>query len=433
MSAGLSRWVLLLLLLLLGTVVASILVANPLMPDAAELNDVKVDPPARPPVSPALRALLARAHRAPPAPVVERAQERLRAGDWPEAPAELARTLDALAPPLEEARAALLAPGCHPEEEHRMGEEPPPGKQVRYDGLLRTARQLMLRACARAALGSPAPAANELAALQRRLLELERRCSPGLIAAMVLHVAVGVVEQGLALLLSHPGLAEESSRLVWERLLASEVRPSPVPDALRWEVRFQRGLVDALERRDEPTGGPPLVWPWYSREGTLALIDQLGRRTIWLAERPLTDSKAWSARFPEEEYLARLERQPRPLVYFRHNAIGKILLALGPDLRKYVLKWHQARCLAIARRTRLVRELLARRRPVPDEALRPARDPRTGSLFRGDEQGAVCGFPAAYARGSDPALVAGARTVPLAPAPHAAEPTSAPTPRRLAP
>jgi hypothetical protein len=425
------RWVLFPVLLLFAAVVAAILAANPLMPDAAELDDVKTDPPARPPVSTALREHLARTDRAPPAPVVERALERLRAGAWPESPAELARTLDALAPPLEERRGALLAPGCHPEEEHRMGEEPPPEKQVRYDGLLRTTRQLALRACARAALDGPASAATGLAALHRRLLALERGCSPGLIAAMVLHVAVGVAEQALALLLSHPGRSEETSRLVWERLLAGEARPSSLPDALRWELRFQRGLVDALERREETNAGPPLVWPWYSRGATLALIDQLGRRTIWLAERPLTDSKAWSGRFPEEEYLARLQRQPRPLLYFRHNAIGKILLALGPDLRKYVLKWHQARCLALARRARLVRELLARRRPVPDEALRPARDPRTGSVFRGDELGLVCGLPPSYTRGN-PALVAGARTVPLAPAP-AALPTSTPTPRRPEP
>ncbi len=395
-------------------------------PEPPELNDVRLDPPARPAASAELRALLARPLYTRLPPALERAIRALPEGAWPAEPAALGHALEALEPPLARGRAALDAPGCPPEEELRLGEEPTPASQVSHVNLLRLAKLETVRAAAAAAQpgAEPGASARSLAALHERLLELERRCSPSLIAAMVLLATVGFVEHGLVLLLAHPALAEEETRRVWDRLLAGEARPSPMPDAIRWEARFQRGLADAIERGDRTNeGGTPIVWPWYSRESTLALAEQLGRRAIWLAERPLTESGAWTRRFPEEEYLARLQRQPRALVLFRHNAIGKTLLALGPDLRRYVLRWHQARCLAIARRARLVRELRARGRAVPDAAaLRSLDDPRTRVRFSGTEL-EVCGFPEAYTRG-DRGLVAGARPRPLPPPPPL--PASAP-------
>jgi hypothetical protein len=297
---------------------------------------------------------------------------------------------------------------------------------VSYVNLLRGSKLIALRATARALLEGPMLPARELAALQRRLLELEGGCSASLIAALVLHSAVGTVDRALGLLLAHPALSEEAARLVWERLLAGESRPSPIPDAIRWEVRYQRGLVDAIEREGERRETDlPMAWPWYSRASTLEIIDQLGRRAIWLSERRLTENLAWSKRFPEEEYFDRLNRQPRPFVIFRHNAIGKTLLAIGPDLRRYVLKWHQGRCLDAAQRARLVRELLARGRPVPAKARRPASDPRTGAAFKGTEQGLLCGLPTGYTRGNRE-LTDGARTRPVALPP---DPASAPARR----
>lgn len=358
--------------------------ANPPFPDPPELANVSLKLPRTAPVSQPLLRLLSGGipdgyTRGEANDLVE--QMLGPTGAWPQRPEAALRTLEQLAPPLAQVAKALEASGCLPRPSGDFGQD----DKVSHLLLLRGTGMLAAREVVRARMGQPAEAAKALLRLGDRLLALEQRCAPDLVAAMVLSAALDKVHRGWGYLLALPELEPELQQQLWQRAVALEQRPSPLADAMRQEAAF---LIDYLKKdvekdiaKDVGDGGRHrAMWPWYDREQTIKTYECFAKRRVWLAMARL-DSDAWTQKeFPEEAYLERVRKQPSFYNLFRYNSVGTILVALGgPDFRGYILKWHQQRCSLAARRARWALDLQRRDRQPPQAA--PPRDPFTGSPF----------------------------------------------------
>lgn len=406
-----NRAVLVALGLLVALVTVAIWIANPSRPDPPELQKIDLKVPKAPPAAAALLRLLERKDPAvfsDEEPTAKAGLEAMKQGRWLADPAAVIVALDGLKDPsLTEVRTALLAPGCLPRE------MPAPDKDYRYSflPLIRGVRLLTLRSVATAQQGDTAGAARGAFEILDRLLELEQRCAPSLIEAMVLTATVRVVARALGFQLAaglEPGLEKE----LWDRLGRLERRKSPVPDALRQEAGWLlETLPQAIRSAPSKGGEPPRSWPWYDEGDTRRLFELTYRRLVWLAEQPL-GSKAWTRRFPEEEYLERTQNQPGWLALFRFNAIGKILAGIAaPAFRKYPLKWHQDRCAIAALRARWLHDLKARGRQPAAEMASP-RDPFSGQPFVVlPDHNTFCAVPSAMLAGE----LKGSEPLPLPP------------------
>jgi hypothetical protein len=366
--------------------------ANPPFPDPPELADVSLELPKTPPVSRPLARLLSGGipdgySRGEATDLVE--QVLGPTGAWPQRPEAALRVLERLEPSLAQVAKALEAPGCLPRPSGDFGQD----DKVSYLLLLRASGLLVVREVIRARR-QPAEAAEALLRLGDRLLALEQRCAPDLVAAMVLSPALDVVHRGWGYLLALPELAPELQQQLWQRAVALEQRPSPLADAMRQEAAF---LISYLEKdlaedvREE--GGHRAMWPWYDREQTIKTYTCFAKRRVWLAMAPL-DSEAWIKKeLPEEAYLERVREQPGFYNLFRYNSVGTILLAIGgPDFRRYILKWHQQRCLLAARRARWDLDLQRQDRQPPKAI--PSKDPFNASPFSVEELHAkACAVP----------------------------------------
>jgi glycerol-3-phosphate O-acyltransferase len=255
---------------------------------------------------------------------------------------------------------------------------------------------LALRAVLGSHAGQAGQAARELIPLFDRLLAMEQKCAPNLVAAMSLSLALQHVGRGFSFALAQPTLDHETETALWRGLLRLEQRPSPIPNALRWEARWMRETLrqpidrTTVEQAARGQQGRPLSWPFYDPDATLALGERLARRNIWVAEQPL-GAPTWTGPTPEAAFLERLDRQPRALLWLRYNSAGAALVAMAqPDWRKYSLKWHRDRCLAAAQRARWIEELRRPGPPPPPRGGAPAPLPARGFCEDG-------GLPAAAA------------------------------------
>lgn len=378
--------------LFVALVLVAIWIANPSRPEPPELEriDLKV-----PKATPAAAALLRLLERRGPAlldgkdPVVQAGLEAMGRGRWLADPAAVLSALDGQRDPsLDEVRTAFLAQGCLPREAAPLeGEE-----RYSFLVLVRGLRLLTLRSLATAQQGDAAGALRGALELLDRLVDLEQRCTPNLIEAMVLMSSVGVAARALGYPLA-AGLEPALEREVWARFGRLAQRRSPLPDALRLEAGWLlETLPDMVRSAPSGDGDTPRSWPWYDEADTRRLFELTYRRLVWLAEQPPT-SEAWTRRFPEEDYLDDLSGQARWLGIFRFNAVGKILAGIAaPAFRKYPLKWHQERCMLAAQGARWRHELEARGRRAAAQ-MAPPRNPFTGRPVQ-PEQGAVCAAPA---------------------------------------
>ena len=418
------RWWLTPVVVLALALAAALIWANPRAPRPTELDAVSLELPAVSPPSAPLSELLTKQQslyaRLPA--VLESAAKALEKGLWPPQPREALEALAKVEPPLDKTvLPALLAAGCFPVEK--------PDDTVSYLSLLRAVRALVVRAVSHVQLGEVQRGAGELLALHDRLYELEQRCAPTVVAAVVLGVCQGAVQRGWGFVLSHPTTGAALQAEIWRRMLALERRPSPFPNAFRWEAKWRRALIaagfgGAARAKDEP-----MVWPYYDERDTRELGDLIGRRQVWLAEQP-AGSPAWGQRFPEDEYLERLASAPRFLSLVRYNATGKLLMGIAiPPMRKFGLRWHRARCMVSAQRARWAQDLRERGRAVSEEAVRQApRDPFTGRAFSPPPPAGlfVCVPPANRATGAREAPESGlsVQALPAAPSTTPPEPAT---------
>ena len=242
------RWVLIVvgLLAALGLLV---ILANPSLPKAPELDGVSLELPGVPPASRPLAELL-RATEAPgqrlPAPLEAAAEAVFKEGRWPRDPAIVQKALDDLRSALDEVRGAVLAPGCLPQERPSAPDQP---SQRSFARLVRGLRLLSLQAVLRAEQGAADLAARELFPLFDRLVFLEQDCAPDLVAAVLLGGGLQQTAQAFGFILAQPGLEGQVEVEIWRRLLRLEQRHSPLPDAVRWAARRPRSTSPPSTRR----------------------------------------------------------------------------------------------------------------------------------------------------------------------------------------
>ncbi|MCC6749131.1 MAG: hypothetical protein IT371_15830 [Deltaproteobacteria bacterium] len=387
-------------------IVWAMVTANARFPEPEELARVALELPKSPEASPPLLKLLdakTKLYGQLPPEVEDARTSVSKLGRWPDAPVALLTVLNKMEPSLPSFRSALEAPGCLPLEAQSYTDEP---ARLSYLGMLRGVELLGLEAVALAQAGQATEAARHAHRVVDRLLAFEQRCAPDLVASMIVSSSITFSVRVMGFVLASPALDPAERVTLLERLRTLETRPSPMPHAMRWEHATFRQLVERDFRvPSQKRQAERLIWPWYDRAHTLMMVATLGRRRVWLAERPASAPEL-GQRFPEEEYFDQLSQTSRALNFVRYNATGKILVSIGVSgFRRYIASWHQRRCFIAAQRARWVRDLGERGAKLP-EAVTRARptNPFTEQPFLGTDGDLPCKIPAALDLVSDPGL-----------------------------
>jgi hypothetical protein len=343
-------------------------------PAAPELAAVSLDLPKQAPTSSALSKLLKRRGASGLTdPVLRSAHEAVDRQRWPEDAGQLLRSLSKLRDPdLETFRRALLRPGCLPTTDTIDG-----AIEVNIWHLRLDLQYLILRAVALARQGEITRAVEELEALQRRLMTLQRSCAHPLWATLIIANALERLLGAWGFMLAVPERdGVELQPRIWPLVRALATRESPLPDALRRKHRFTAGAIKVATDS----------WPGFDEEATSRIAEQINRRLVWLAELP-SSSEALARPTVEERFFDRLNNTPSWRLLLRYNIKGLLSISAnvtGPRAR--ITKWNLLRCRAAARHTLWSSTIRARGRTLAAAASPPPGNPITGAPFGAELQ-----------------------------------------------
>ncbi len=129
-----------------------------------------------------------------------------------------------------------------------------------------------------------------------------------------------------------------------------------------------------------------MAWPFFDRESTIALLERIGKRRVWLMKQA-PHRKAWRTSFPEEAYLESIGRASGWELLLRYNGTGTALASTAlANSRFHALTWHRNRCWVAAQRARWAADLKARGRQPGPLAQDPApQDPFANAPIKGTD------------------------------------------------
>jgi len=276
----------------------------------------------------------------------------LHDGRWLRDPDEVLASLRGLSPPLAAFRAALHAKGCMPLPGYIRPED-----LFSHPYFMAAVKLDLIESVALIQRGEHQRAARQIHRLAHRLLELEQRCTVGMMSLLILGSCLLQVQMGWAHLLAHPAAKAEHAG-IWERMIRLESRPVQAANAWRREAVTGAGRIRSTN-----------AGIWFDTEATIKVFNLLMKRRVWLAEAGLR-SDAWTRPFVEDDYLDGLQTL-QGYGWLRRNNDGLRTLS-GMSRRgdyKYLVNLHQERCQAAARRALWMQELVNRGQPPPDKVL----------------------------------------------------------------
>ena len=127
---------------------------------------------------------------------------------------------------------------------------------------------------------------------------------------------------------------------------------SPMPGAFRSEALVQLRMFRHVPLRR--------AWPWWDGKLTERWIVRMAKVQIYLAQLPF--GRKLFAETPEQRFFRENASGSSYGWILQYNGLGLRFLGMAsPAGLKFILKWHQHRCLAAALRAAVARHLQADR------------------------------------------------------------------------
>lgn len=169
---------------------------------------------------------------------------------------------------------------------------------------------------------------------------------------------------------------------IWDMLVKMESpTPSPMPFAFWSEFLFQAAAIKHLKgKNNEKT--PMTVWPFWDAKESIRIIRRSISIEVMHARRPFGPG-LWKLS-PFEKRRKQIEKLPFWRKMLHYNAVGWILTGLSrSSFRRFLLRWHQTRCLAAAARFRALAFAKQHKLSVPSSVSSDVvKNPLTGKVFK---------------------------------------------------
>jgi len=290
-------------------------------------------------------------------------------------------------------------------------------RRISSIALLRGVKLVSYDSAALAQAGKPDAAAAQMLVVYKGLKRLSLRCHPSMISTMIYLASFKVAHRGLGYALVHPKLSVAMKAKALEMLRGLASLPNEImADAFRAEHKFQQWAIDNLNKSG--TSGRAFkmkMWPWWDPDLTREWMTRAMVAEVHRAKQPFGPG-LWKV-YPIQQFVKEVRALPQWRYLFQYNAIGMILFGIAtPVYRKFLLKFHQTRCLSAALHAASVAHWREHKQPLPtDSALLQVKNPLTGKAFAKAPTGKVCAVSKPGAK--KPTL--GAVTLQLPPAPPA--------------